>query len=407
MKKNRLLRVVGILLSFFLLTFAAFHLFTTQEVLQYLTIAPVAQSENEGEEEIGEPKENKKKFLPFQALIDLEEKLDEVALSEWEMSIKTYAIEGIVATENFTSEKGGAIGRLRAIGKNSLSVYPLTAKEGRLIYPEEFSSGEKVALVDEKMVLNLFKASSPIDKIVTIQGEEYKVVGIVRHQKKIGDEHEGSVYIPFRSLAEQAFHLDTLMVSAIPVPGSGAGSAFKSVLENQMQMKGTFINLKKETVGEMMPLRVMAFIFGLIAIFACIKRLNQKVLTFISWYKKRLKSIYAIRLVPKLLGAIVLFCIGYGVIALGLAKLVQFVVEPVYTFPEWIPDILVSWKSIQKTFWNLWQEEAQMIRIFSPELLNVRFYGKLLFWATGGFSLLLVHSYHLIKREIVQKNQKS
>ena len=177
------------------------------------------------------------------------------------------------------------------------------------------------------------------------------------------------------------------MISGIPIKGAGATSAFVAVIEGQLQLKGTFIDLHKEVMGAKMPIRIFLFSFGLTLVLLFIRWWNGQVIRFIADYKKRLTSQYAVRLLPRLLLGIVVLAIGYAGGALVLAKLVQYVVEPVYTFPEWIPSILVAWREIEKSFWSIWQNQAGMIKLRSPQLLLIEFYRMVIGWGTAGFAL--------------------
>ena len=71
-----------------------------------------------------------------------------------------------------------------------------------------------------------------------------------------------------------------------------------------------------------------------------------------------------------------------------LARLFVLLVEPVYTFPEWVPAILVEPKDIQAAFWNVWQKPAAAAEWRTPELLRLRFYRELMGWSAGAAALL-------------------
>ena len=411
MKKNKTRGLLGLLLCLALLIFAATHLYLVEDVLQYLVIAPAPQNQEAFQGALMEGEESKegedKAPLPYQALEDLQENLDETAQMEWATAIKSYAIEGIISSTRFSAPgKNGAEGRLTALGKNSLEIYPLIPREGRLIYPEEFNQGDKVVMIDEQLALAVFSNANPVGEYMLIESEPYRVVGVIRHSKKMGDERDYGAYIPLLSLVDQALPLEALMISAIPIANAGADSAFISIIENNLQLKGTFINLKKEAMGAMMPLRVLLFAIGLIIMLALIKWLNKKVLAFIDDYKRRLEHVYAPRLLPRLFIGVVLLGAGYGLSALVLAKLVQYMLVPVYTFPEWIPDVLVAWSEIKKSFWNVWQGQAALIDIRSPQLLAIQFYHFVIGWSTAGFALFLMYSYYEKRKQITLRKQE-
>ena len=65
----------------------------------------------------------------------------------------------------------------------------------------------------------------------------------------------------------------------------------------------------------------------------------------------------------------------------------MLLVAPVYTFPEWIPKVLVEPNDIATAFWDVWQSQAVLMELRSPELLQARFYQVLMGWACGALVL--------------------
>ena len=75
--------------------------------------------------------------------------------------------------------------------------------------------------------------------------------------------------------------------------------------------------------------------------------------------------------------------------AAALAWLFTRLVEPVYTFPEWVPAVLVEPKDIQTAFWNVWQTSATVVEYRTPELLRLRFLREVMAWSCGAAALLI------------------
>ena len=84
-----------------------------------------------------------------------------------------------------------------------------------------------------------------------------------------------------------------------------------------------------------------------------------------------------------------LLALGYLVCAAVLAWLFTRLVEPVYTFPEWVPAVLVEPKDIQTAFWNVWQTSATVVEYRTPELLRLRFLREVMAWSCGAAALLI------------------
>lgn len=51
---------------------------------------------------------------------------------------------------------------------------------------------------------------------------------------------------------------------------------------------------------------------------------------------------------PELTGAVLLFILGYGVSAIFAALLMNYIIQPVYTFPEWFRRCWWSGRILQR-----------------------------------------------------------
>ena len=80
------------------------------------------------------------------------------------------------------------------------------------------------------------------------------------------------------------------------------------------------------------------------------------------------------------MGIVALTLACYGALVGAAWLLLDFSVQPVYIFTEWVPDNFVKWSSITKVFWSLIAESAKLVRIGTRELRVVEFWGGLLRW---------------------------
>ena len=103
----------------------------------------------------------------------------------------------------------------------------------------------------------------------------------------------------------------------------------------------------------------------------------------------RLMDAYALRLTWWLGWRMALLLVGYAVCAWALAQAFMGFVAPVYTFPEWVPKVLVEPADISAAFWNVWQSQAAVRELRTPELLRLRFMREVCAWATGALALWL------------------
>jgi len=276
--------------------------------------------------------------------------------------------------------------RVEAIDDGSYGLKPLTLKSGRLIYSDELMNGEHVAMVDEKLAVALFNYAEPTDRVLLLGDEKYRIVGIVNDSKRVGDHQEYTLYIPYRAVEKTAQVMDALCVETNPIPNAGGWSAFETATAS-LSTRGTAISLPKEAMNALLPLRVMACLFGLMAVLFALRALNVQAAGTYRSYRMRLQEQYAVQLLPWSLWRALLLGLEYAACAVVFAQLFMVLVEPVYTFPEWIPTVLVEPKDISTAFWNVWQKQANLFELRSPELLRIRFFRSVMGWACGGFTL--------------------
>lgn len=345
-----------------LLLFAQWQIHVTGDHLQYLIPAPAPMTDAGGEEDNPPP--------PNRPLKELQESLAGVT-EEWQGVMARWTLTGMVDRASFSGSAGSAAGRLTLMGEDGLMVRPLYLRSGRLFQPDEIKNGDKVILLDEQLALELFRVSAPIDREVQLNGATYRVIGIVRHTKRVGDLTEYGAYIPLNSVIDQSLALDALMVEAEPLKGVGASVAFSNVM-GVWQQGGTVIDLGKEGMAAGLWLRVLVFLIAMTAVLRLIRWLNHRVGYYARRYRAQLQVRYAIRLMPELAGVILLFAMGYGAAALLTAAAMNYIIQPVYTFTEWIPAVLVEWEDIAAAFWKVWQTPATLRELRSPELLRLR-----------------------------------
>ena len=230
---------------------------------------------------------------------------------------------------------------------------------GRLLYPDECIYGERVALIDEQLAVALFQYAEPLGEEIEISGQRFRIVGVLKAGKRVGDQMDYSLYVPLRSLEGTSVALTALVYEARPVQGAGGWSAFQTA--SQKLGDGTTISLVKERMNAAMPMRMLFTLLGMALALSGIRWMNQRSARFAAAYRERLQTQYAAKMVGFAAGRLLLLALGYLVCAAVLAWLFTRLVEPVYTFPEWVPAVLVEPKDIQTAFWNVWQYSATVV----------------------------------------------
>lgn len=366
------------------LAFGAYEIDRVGDHLQYLTEAPalVEGGDNEGDEK-RPPNENIKSSL---------KSLREICEEEWATTMRRWTMGGVKETASVSGNHQQQTGRLTLIGEDGLEVNPLFLRYGRSFYPDEVKDGAKVALLDEQLALALFRVGDPLDRTVNIEGVEYRVIGIVRHRKQVGDLLDYGAYVPLMSVLDERVQLDALLVEAEPNPGMGASVSFESLVTT-WRSGGSVIDLGKQGMAAGLWLRVLIFLTGLTATLRLIGLLNHAVRYYMKRYRQKLQTRYAVRLMPEMAGMIALFALGYGAAALLAAGMMNYIIKPVYTFTEWIPAVLVEWSDIADAFWKVWQPGATLSELRTPELMRLRWLTLLMQGCSAGAGVLLALLY--------------
>lgn len=385
MQKKPWRKLILLLLLSAALTYCVLAVNSVGNQLQYLVEAPGPEQDqtNAGSNETQQPNKS---------LIERGEQLKS-AMEGLSGNVSAYTLTGIVDQQSFQSDIGnGAQGRLELLGENSFTLRPKYLRYGRLFFPEELEQGADVMLLDEQLALLLFNIGDPLERTVTLAGKEYRVIGIVRHQKQVGDLTDAGAYVPLASVASLELTVDALMVSAQPIAGTGASVAFKSAMDS-WQSGGNMIDLGKESMGAKLWLRLLLFLSGMTLTLRAVRFLNRRVHDALRDDKERLKSSYAIRLMPRFTGQALVLGVGYLLCAGVVALLMQYLIEPVYTFPEWIPAVLVEWEEIATAFWKCWQTPATLVELRSPEFMRLRFFGLMIQLASAACGVTLALLY--------------
>ena len=377
--------------------------------LQYVVAAPAPVEQDEQEEqadeqdkdgahadlnadgEKGQPSSEKEPAKPNETIEKLAEQLN-VTAGQWQLVIDRWALFGVKA--NAAVSGGEASGesteaRLWLVTQGWENVRPAYLRAGRYFYDDELKRGDKVAVIDEQIALKLFHVTDATDLTVEWEGISYRVVGVTRHSRRVGDENDAGFYVPLASIYAQNVQIDALLVDTVPLTDSGAETMFTTDMTAWLA-GGTVINLAQEKMGAWLYLRVLLFVIGIAAVIRLIGLTNAAVKRFHTAWQRKLRSSYAVRLAPWAAWRILLLAAGYGVCAaLGVA-LFNFIIRPIYTFPDWIPSVLVEWEEIGKTFWHVWQGESPLLRWQTPEYNRLRFFAMLIGWMSFGAGLVLV-----------------
>lgn len=267
-----------------------------------------------------------------------------------------------------------------AVGEGWFEADPVFLTAGRRLTETELKLGDKVAMVDEQLAFQLFGSELPEDAKATIDGVEYAVVGAYRHRRSVGETAQYSAYVPLLSANQNA--RDELLFIAVPIANTGARTMFESTMRAKWEQGGSFISLGKEALRQRMIARMLLLVFGLSVIFRLMRRMNGAAARSWTRFQERLRWNYFRTAAPSLMAFLGSCLIGYGALLALLYALAAFSIQPLYTFPEWVPENVVEWSSLKAVFWNLAGDSAKLVRVGTRELRIVEFWGRILRWGT-------------------------
>lgn len=356
-KRWRVMPVVLILLGLLLAIPSGIELAKTQETLEYALPAP----DGDAAEAID---------AMLKARGTLCEQLADCA--------ETVAAGAVCESDSVSGGSKSESAMIYGAGEGWFEVYPAYLKSGRRISETELKAGDQVAMLDESLAFQLFGEDLNEDSIVDIGGESYRVVGTFRHSRSVGETCEYAAIVPISAAKGNAW--TTLMISAKPIPDSGARTLFSSSVPTAWRTGGSSLSLEKEAMRRLILPRMLLFVFGLSAILALLRRMNAVARKRVAWYRDVIRWSYFKRTIPQLLAVIGICLAGYGAILALLSALMTFTIQPLYVFTEWVPDNFVAWSSLRKVFWALVSEHAQLIRTGTPGMRAVEFEGGVLRW---------------------------
>lgn len=358
--------------------------------------AKAAETESETPEDGGadgeeqKPQDDKKKLSPLMALLkELDKRMEDLATA-----VSAYGVTGYATGQAFgDSEGGSASGTLIALWGDSVLEPELPLLFGRQLYHEEIELGAKVAVIDERLAINLYRVGDPTGRDLVIGSERFKVVGVTRHQRHAGEADEAMARVPLKALDEAGLRAQVLSVQMRPIQGAGAYAAVSQGMK-QWAPQGSFHSLMKEKYRAILPLRVLLCVFGLMAAGLTLRLSKEASLALIRGGKERLSSRYIQRLLPEFLGRGILIVLMYAAnLALIYVALSQLI-APVYVFPEWVPKVLVEPKDILSTFWELRTAGSGLIALSTPTLIRLRFLHRLMLAACLIFGILILKPWH-------------
>lgn len=317
-------------------------------------------------------------FLPEGTLPDLQESMETVRgeLPDYILSVHAVQNGASVSTEDGGKSQSDVV--LYMAGARYSECYPQRVVSGRPLTYADVADREHSIVLDEKLAFQLFGDKDPLDGRVTVGDKTYTVVGTVKHTRRIGEIGVYAAWIPL-SCAEDETRCDVAVLTAVANGGSDMSVLFNSAAQNNLG-SGTLYNLAKERMRATMALRLIAMVIviRLLVIWArLIMRLGTR---WLNDFQARLKDRYMTALIGY---AAVRVLAMLAIVAATLTAcwgLMTFFIQPVKVFTEWVPEVIVSFSSIQGRFWELCAEAARPVSCMTADMAELRFFAAFLRW---------------------------
>lgn len=381
---------VWLLLALLLMGYALLSLSRIDPLLQYVAAAPALVQDAEPDaENAGSAADAGRDALtatPNGELLALSAALDEAVLGlsgSVEFAAFNAEVHPVVLSAGARSEQA----KLRAVGRRYFELYPALLLDGRLFYPEEYKKdAERVAVIGDALALKLFGTAQAVNRTFMAGGVEFRVVGVLRRGRAVGEQTRLEAYAPLAALAEAKIAFQTVTATAKPVPKAGASVFFASAMA-QWRPGGASYDLSKEVLrAQVLPRSVLA----LLALFGAalwLRRTARRAVARRAEVRAALMREYLRPLLGRIAFTALPVALNFaGALALG-AFAIWFLAQPVYAFPEWVPSVLLGWTEIETTFWNLMEGYAAPIAYQTAAVARIRYFSALLHLGTV-FALL-------------------
>ena len=272
-------------------------------------------------------------------------------------------------------------------------LYPQVFISGRPVTRADQETGSHVIVLDEQTAFQLFGDTDSIGQQVKIGESVFETIGVVRHDRRIGETDPCMAWIPLG--VSGAPDMDVMVLSA----ETGGSLSLRSVFETaagQSVGEGQAIHLGKERSRGTILLRAIVLVAGVWALGSLIRFAGRKSGEWIREIREKAKTCYPRQMAGYFLLRM-LGMAGFAAAVIGAgAGLAVLAVEPMRVFPEWVPEILVDPESVGKRFWELTAAAAAPRQWRTPELAEIRFRSGMIRW---GIVLCLLGQVHRGRRE--------
>jgi len=318
----------------------------------------------------------------FQSDLDEQLKVFAIIPARLKEAAAGVSLTGDVQTTVLINEQKKAVSTpLVALSENAFDAFPRFLRWGRLFYPDELEQGAFVMLIDEELALALFQTIHAEGRNVTLAEESYRIIGVLRHNRRVGEANDFTAYIPLKTAQLSCLQLDTLTLRAIPIQSAEAMATFQRIA-SELSPKGTFYNSIREKTGATFLVRLVLCGFYFVLLHAALRHLATSVKRFRKECARRFQRAYLSQTLPFIFINAAWRFVALAAIITAAAAVLVILVQPVYVYTDYIPSVLVEPKEIIKTFWNAQSKEASRIVYHTVSANRMKFFAGLSRWGS-------------------------
>ena len=315
-------------------------------------------------------------FLPEGELGGYVERLNE-ASAELDSAGRAITLHGVKKGVSISAENGGMESdvALYMVAPRWNEVYPMRMKAGEGLSYISLTSAERAIVLDDDLAFKLFGDRDVLGQLVDLNGEKFEVVGVAEHSRRLGEGTLYAAWVPLGS--DEALGCDLMVASTVSGIDGGLMTLFENAMKNAFG-EGTLFGLYKERMRATIILRFLALVIALRLLGLWVGVILRVGGAWLADYRERIRMSYFSRL----LGFVaVRVLVLVAVVAATLAVcwlLMNFFVEPVLVFVEWVPEVLVSGAAIRGRFWELVNAASKPVSFMTAEMAELRVWGIIL-----------------------------
>ena len=138
----------------------------------------------------------------------------------------------IYQSKNWTTTVSG-------VSSNFQDVNNWTMAEGRFIFSKNVENRERVAVVGQTVVKNLFAGEDPVGKEIRVKNIPFRVIGVLNSKGNgtMGNDQDDTIFIPYTTAMERVEGVDYLRMVYVVANDDNGIDRLQSDIENLLRVR--------------------------------------------------------------------------------------------------------------------------------------------------------------------------